>query len=91
MSNMIKPILAFRAVVTGSAYPRDFTPDDEFEVDSETAKIALDLGCLSDEDSAAVREALGLGGDQTGAAAEKATGKKDRGKAPENKSDGAND
>ena len=73
---MIKPILPFRAVVPGSAYPKDFTVEDEFNADSVEAKAAFDLGCLSDEDRATVSEAHGLGEDQTGAAAEKAAAEK---------------
>jgi len=89
---MIKPILPFRAVVPGSAYPKDFTVEDEFNADSVEAKAAFDLGCLSDEDRATVSEAHGLGEDQTGAAAEKAAAeKKAKGAAPENKAGGAKD
>ena len=93
---MIKPILPFRAVVPGSAYPETFTPESEFEADSVAAKAALDLGCLSDEDVLTVRKALGLDEDQSGAAekaaAEKAAAeKKAQGAAPENKAGGAKD
>jgi hypothetical protein len=77
---MIKPISPFRAVVPGSAYPKNFTVDDEFEADSIEAKAALDLGCLSDEDAATVRKALEV------AAKPKA---KAKGAAPENKAGGA--
>jgi hypothetical protein len=105
-SKMIKPILPFRAVVPGSAYPKNFTTDDEFEADSVEAKAALDLGCLSDEDRATVSEALGLDAGQTGAAdkaaadkaaadkaaADKAAADKKAQKgAPENKAEGADD
>ncbi|WP_224826281.1 hypothetical protein [Cognatishimia sp. MH4019] len=72
----IKPILPFRAVVAGSAYPKTFTVDDDLAPDSEAAKAALELGCLSDEDAVTVREALGLGVDQTSAAADKAAADK---------------
>ncbi|WP_420567846.1 hypothetical protein [Thalassovita sp.] len=100
---MIKPILPFRAVVPGSAYPKEFTVEDEFEVDSVEAEAALNLGCLSDEDRVEVSEALGLGEDQTGAEAEakakaeaeakaKAEAEaKAKGAAPENKAGGAKD
>ncbi|MEP4195976.1 MAG: hypothetical protein ABJL99_10115 [Aliishimia sp.] len=57
---MIKPILPFNAVIQGSPYPKTFTPNDEFEVGSETARIALELGRLSDEDAERVRDAFGL-------------------------------
>ncbi|MGH1579073.1 hypothetical protein [Planktotalea sp.] len=86
---MIKPISNFRAVVAGSAYPRTFTKDDEFEPDSEAAKAALDLGKLNDEDASMVREALGLSEAQTGAAADKAAADKSQGAAPESKTGGA--
>ncbi len=73
---MIKPILPFRAVVPGSAYPTDFTPESEFEADSVEAKAAFELGCLRDEDRAAVSAALGLDEGQTGTAAENTAAKK---------------
>ena len=72
----INPILPFRAVVSGSAYPQTFTPQDAFAPDSDAAKAALDLGCLSGEDVFTVRAALGLDNGQTGAAAEKAAAEK---------------
>ena len=80
----IKPILPFRAVVTGSAYPKHFTTDDDFAADSEAAKAALDLGCLSDKDAATVRKALE-------ASAKPKTKTKADGAAPENKAGGAKD
>lgn len=80
----IKPILPFRAVVAGSAYPKTFTTDDHFAPDSDAAKAALDLGCLSDKDAATVRKAQEF--------AAKPKGKtKAEGAAPENKAGGAND
>ena len=62
---MIKPISPFRAVVPGSAYPIDFTPDDELEPHSEAARAALNLGCLSDGDAEVVRRALNAEAAQT--------------------------
>ena len=55
---MIKPTKAFRAVVTGSAYPATFTPEDALDPACEAAKAALDLGLLSKKDAATVRKAL---------------------------------
>lgn len=86
----IKPILPFRAVVAGSAYPKDFTVEDEFAPDSDAAKAALDLGCLSDEDATVVREALGLTESQPSATEGKPAATKTKGaNPPENKSGGA--
>ncbi len=79
----IKPISPFRAVVTGSAYPKHFTTDDDFAPNSEAAKAALDLGCLSDGDAATVRKAQG--------AAKRKARTKAQGAAPENKAGGAKD
>ncbi|WP_240705130.1 hypothetical protein, partial [Pacificoceanicola onchidii] len=73
---MIKPIKSFRAVIPGSAYPVTFTPESELKPNSVAAKAALDLGYLCEEDVVTVREALGLGEDQTGAAADKAAADK---------------
>lgn len=78
----ISPILPFRAVVPGSAYPKTFTKDDEFAPTSVAAKTALQLGCLSDKDAATVRKARE-------AAEKKKT--KSAGEAPENKADGSKD
>jgi len=88
---MVKPIKSFRAVVPGSAYHKEFTPDDDLELDSVEAKAALDLDCLSEDDAKAVTDAL--------EAAAKAEAKKKadaakaeakaKGAAPENKSGGA--
>lgn len=88
---MVKPIKPFRAVVPGSAYHKEFTPDDDLEVNSVAAKAALDLGCLSEDDAKSVQDALD-------AAAKAEAKKKDdaakaeakaNGAAPENKSGGA--
>ena len=54
----ISPILPFNAVVPGSAYPKTFTTDDEFEPGSVEAKAAYDLGCLSEDDRAIVADAI---------------------------------
>lgn len=56
----IKPILGFRAVVAGSCYPKTFSTEDEFDVDSDEAATALELGCLSDDDANMVRKAREL-------------------------------
>lgn len=53
----------FRAVVTGSAWPQAFAADTEIEATSEAAKVALDLGHLSEEDAAVVRAAHGVADD----------------------------
>lgn len=96
----IKPIKPFRAVVTGSAYPQDFTTDSEFEPGSEAAAAALSLKCLSDEDAELVQAAIAspTGSevteptDEDGNGSPKTEGKsgaaKTKGAAPENKSAG---
>lgn len=52
----MKPILPFKAVEGGKVYPTLFETDKELPAEMEP--IALDLGCLSDEDAQAVRDRL---------------------------------
>jgi len=85
----MKPTKSFRAVVAGSAYPQTFTPDDDLS--DEAADIALTLGCLSDEDAAALMEARAAA-DKAAEKAVQAAAKKEakaQAGAPENKSGGA--
>jgi hypothetical protein len=74
----MKPAKNFRAVVSGSAYPRLFTTDDD--LDREAAEIALSIGALSDEDAAALNKEIEA--DAKKASADKAKAEK---AAPENK------
>ena len=84
----IKPILAFRAAVAGDPWPKTFTTEDEFAVDSEVARIALTLGRLSEKDADLVRKAQEA--EEKAKAKAKADAKAE-GAAPENKAGGAKD
>ena len=101
----MKPTKAFRGVVSGSAYPQTFTPDDELS--EEAVRIALSLGALSEEDAtaiadfddavkadeAAAKAAEAEAEEAAAKAAEAAARKEAKAKpaAPENKSGGAAD
>ncbi len=96
----INPILPFRAVVPGSAYPKTFTTNDNLKPASVEAKAALDLGCLNVEDAELVRKAHGLAEPQTDdqdpqpqetAPTDPKVQRKAQGAAPENKVAGSKD
>jgi len=64
----MKPILPFKAVEEGKVYPTMFETDKELPAEMEP--IALELGCLSDEDAQSVRDRLDEKTDDDKAAAD---------------------